>query len=83
MNLWLNNRYNNKIVKFRYVDLEKNHRTTNLQSLIVYDREKAKDTHDHDKFTLWDTDGKPNYYEIQCECEKAYIYSNNNKTYQS
>lgn len=83
MNLWLNNRYNNKIVKFRYVDLEKNHGTTNLQSLIVYDREKAKDTHDHDKFTLWDTDGKPNYYEIQCECEKAYIYSNNNKTYQS
>lgn len=83
MNLWLNNRYNNKIGKFRYVDLEKNHRTTNLQSLIVYDREKAKDTHDHDKFTLWDTDGKPNYYEIQCECEKAYIYSNNNKTYQS
>lgn len=54
-----------------------------MQSLIVYDREKAKDTHDHDKFTLWDTDGKPNYYEIQCECEKAYIYSNNNKTYQS
>lgn len=32
---------------------------------------------------LWDIDGKPNYYEIQCECEKAYIYSNNNKTYQS
>lgn len=62
---------------------KKNHRTTNLQSLIVYDREKAKDTHDHDKFTLWDTDGKPNYNEIQCECEKAYIYSNNNKTYQS
>lgn len=62
---------------------KKNHRTTNLQSLIVYDREKAKDTHDHDKFTLWDTDGKPNYYEIQCECEKAYIYSNNNKIYQS
>lgn len=53
------------------------------EPLIVYDREKAKDTHDHDKFTLWDTDGKPNYYEIQCECEKAYIYSNNNKTYQS
>lgn len=50
---------------------KKNHRTTSLHSLIVYDREKAKDTHDHDKFTLWDTDGKPNYYEIQCECEKA------------
>lgn len=32
---------------------------------------------------LWDIDGKPNYYEIQCECEKAYINSNNNKTYQS
>lgn len=63
---------------------KKNHRTTNLQSLIVYDREKAKDTHDHDKFTLWYTDGKPNYYEIQCECGKAYINSNNNnKTYQS
>lgn len=26
---------------------------------------------------------KPNYYEIQCECEQAYINSYNNKTYQS
>lgn len=26
---------------------------------------------------------KPNYYEIQCECEQAYINSYNNKTFQS
>lgn len=32
---------------------------------------------------LWDIDGKPNYYEIQCECEQAYINSYNNKTFQS
>lgn len=26
---------------------------------------------------------KPNYYEIQCECEQAYINSYNNQTFQS
>lgn len=69
-------------MKFRYVDLGKKSQNNKF---AIFDclRSRKSDTHDHDKFTLWDTDGKPNYYEIQCECEKAYIYSNNNKTYQS